>query len=190
MKRIRFFCLLLILALTVLPILSSCRDESDTGNQPPDTEQGGENPDTDNDPSPDGGNPTPDDGGGQTPDDGGNEGNDPPPDDGGNDPDGGEPTPPPTGGDNEEGVEGLVPQLATPAPFINYKQQAVEWEAVPNATGYIVTVNGEARPVQTETSLSLPDGFHTVTVQAVGAQGYLDSPPSEPLKVNFGWIDF
>jgi len=59
-----------------------------------------------------------------------------------------------------------------------------KWTEVANATGYIVTVNGEAQPVQTATEYALVDG-DTITVVAVG-DGVLfdDSEESGSKKFN------
>ncbi len=72
--------------------------------------------------------------------------------------------------------------VALDAPVISLTGNVVSWEAVTNASGYIVNVDGNNKPQQTETSYTLTGesvGNHNVNVVAIGdSVKYLDSVAS------------
>ncbi len=72
--------------------------------------------------------------------------------------------------------------VALEAPVISLSGNIVSWEVVTNATGYIVNVDGNDKPQQTETSYTLTGesvGNHNVNVVAVGNNtDYLNSVAS------------
>ncbi|MBE5745360.1 MAG: hypothetical protein E7355_04405 [Clostridiales bacterium] len=73
-------------------------------------------------------------------------------------------------------------QITLTAPAITLVGNTAKWNAVANATGYIVTVNGVAQPKQTATTYTLNSG-ETVTVKAVGDGNiYLDSAASNSVS--------
>ncbi len=71
----------------------------------------------------------------------------------------------------------VAPVITLPTPVIAVDDESgtVTWDAVENATGYNVTVNGEVHFTET-TSYALPEGSGTVKVRAVGDdKTYFDS---------------
>ncbi len=69
-------------------------------------------------------------------------------------------------------------QLATPQNVkVNYNGK-ISWDAVPNATGYVVTVNGEDIQVSA-TYLEVGNTVDFVATVVAVADGYIDSNPSE-----------
>ncbi len=72
------------------------------------------------------------------------------------------------------------------APVIEADGNVVSWEAVKDAEGYVVTVNGVEQSEQTATEYTLTEaGTYTVTVRAVGHSAFIngDSPESNTLTV-------
>ena len=76
------------------------------------------------------------------------------------------------------------------APVLTVTDKKVTWEAVENASGYIVTVNGVSGEVTKDTSYDLSaaaQGDYEVTVKAVGDGAlYVDSEDSAPVSVQIG----
>lgn len=64
----------------------------------------------------------------------------------------------------------------------------VAWDAVAGAVSYVATVNGEARPAQTDCKLVLDEnGEYTVSVRAEAADAAYNSDPSNILTVSYGF---
>lgn len=79
-----------------------------------------------------------------------------------------------------------APETLT-APVLSVNEKTVSWEAVANATGYIVTVNGVAGEKITDTSFVLDKtevGDYFITVKALGdGEKYLDSADSKSVTI-------
>ncbi len=77
------------------------------------------------------------------------------------------------------------------APVISLKEGAnvvVTWEAITGAVGYVVTVNGVEKAMQTGCTYTLDDdGVYTVSVRAISEDPAYDSPDSEALTVEYGF---
>ncbi len=94
---------------------------------------------------------------------------------------------------NENGDLPSLDELIEPldAPVISVKggtTSEIVWDAVPDANGYIVTVNGRDYPEQTATSFTLPTvGEFTVTVRSAGLFDEFDSLPSNEISLKYGF---
>ncbi|MCL2846260.1 MAG: hypothetical protein FWE38_01065 [Firmicutes bacterium] len=82
----------------------------------------------------------------------------------------------------------VVPQLAAPS-NLTMTDRMLSWDAVTNAVGYIVFVNGLARPMITGTSFNFADleinVLYQFTVVAVGdGVNFADSLPSAPVFIH------
>lgn len=84
--------------------------------------------------------------------------------------------------EDRRAIEDYCITLATPEVIVN--GQTITWNKVKEAQGYIVTVNGEAKPVQTATEYTFEEeGTYTVTVQAVGEGAWIKANSEQSAEV-------
>ena len=86
--------------------------------------------------------------------------------------------------EDRRAIEDYCITLATPEVTVDGNK--VTWNKVKAAQGYIVTINGNAQPVQTETEYIFEEeGTYTVTVQAVGEGAWIkaNSEQSQAVEI-------